>query len=85
MANLRHSVIFSFWKTTLDLVSSALHAHSIGHLRVDGDVTPKKRNNILLDFKDNNAWRVLIMTFSTGSIGFVNSPRASLPSLFAVY
>ncbi|CAG9975897.1 unnamed protein product [Clonostachys byssicola] len=63
------AVIFSFWKTTLDVVGDALEARGVKYLRVDGNVSPKKRNTILLDFQNRSAWRVLIMTFSTGSVG----------------
>lgn len=63
------SVIFSFWKTTLDVVGDALEARGVKYLRVDGNVLAKKRNTILLDFQNRSAWRVLIMTFSTGAVG----------------
>ncbi|KAJ3536179.1 hypothetical protein NM208_g5824 [Fusarium decemcellulare] len=62
-------IVFSFWKTTLDIVGSALEARGIKYLRVDGDVSPKKRNTILIDFQSKSARRVLIMTFSTGGVG----------------
>ncbi|KAF5004028.1 hypothetical protein FDECE_9441 [Fusarium decemcellulare] len=62
-------VIFSFWKTTLDVVGSALEDRGIKYLRVDGGISPKKRNAILTDFQNKNACRVLIMTFSTGGVG----------------
>ncbi|KAF4976356.1 hypothetical protein FZEAL_6954 [Fusarium zealandicum] len=62
-------VIFSFYKSTLDIVGSALKARGIKYLRCDGDIPPKKRNTILLDFQNKSSWRVLIMTFSTGAFG----------------
>lgn len=67
----RSSVVFSFWKKTLDIVGSALEAWGIKYLRVDGDIPVKKRNTTLLDFQNRTASRVLLMTFSTGAVGYV--------------
>ncbi|KAL8370100.1 hypothetical protein RB595_000460 [Gaeumannomyces hyphopodioides] len=62
-------VVFSFWKTTLDVAGKALDARGIKYLRVDGDVLPKKRGNILLKFQTRHASSVLLITFSTGAVG----------------
>ncbi|KAL8359454.1 hypothetical protein RB601_007831 [Gaeumannomyces tritici] len=62
-------VVFSFWKTTLDIVGKALDARGIKYLRVDGDVSAKKRGNILLKFQTRHAFSVLLITFSTGAVG----------------
>ena len=63
------SVIFSFWKRTLDIASSALIQKGIQHLRVDGDITARKRNRVLKDFQIRSDLKVLLMTFSTGAVG----------------
>ncbi|KAI3572908.1 DNA repair and recombination protein RAD5C [Fusarium oxysporum f. sp. albedinis] len=63
------SVIFSFYKSTLDIVGKALETRGIRYLRVDGDIPSKQRDKILEEFQINRAWRVLIMTFSTGAVG----------------
>ncbi|KAH6695694.1 P-loop containing nucleoside triphosphate hydrolase protein [Plectosphaerella plurivora] len=59
----------SFWKTSLDILCKALTDHKIKYLRVDGDMTAKKRNLTLLEFQNKSTWRVLLMTFSTGAAG----------------
>ncbi|KAJ0130150.1 hypothetical protein HZ326_26743 [Fusarium oxysporum f. sp. albedinis] len=64
-----YSVIFSFYKSTLDIVGKALETRGIRYLRVDGDIPSKQRDKILEEFQINRAWRVLIMTFSTGAVG----------------
>lgn len=62
-------MVFSFWKRTLDIVSSALSEKGIRHLRVDGDMTARKRNLVLKDFQVRSDYKVLLMTFSTGAVG----------------
>ncbi|KAK4166949.1 SNF2 family N-terminal domain-containing protein [Cladorrhinum sp. PSN259] len=62
-------VIFSFWKRTLDVVAKSLRHKQIKFDRIDGDVTPKRRNAILTKFQIQESSRVLIMTFSTGGVG----------------
>lgn len=63
------SVVFTFWKKTLDIIGNALETHGIKYLRVDGDVSPKQRGKILLNFQVRHAFRVLLITFSTGAVG----------------
>ena len=64
--------MFSFWKSSLNIVEKALADYGIKFLRVDGDVPAKKRNHILHEFQCKQTWRVLLMTFSTGSTGSVD-------------
>jgi SNF2 family DNA or RNA helicase len=77
------SVIFSFWKTTLEVVGAALEAAKIDYLRVDGDVPPKKRNAMLLQFQTRSASRVLLMTFSTGGVGYVPYAAPRCTAMFS--
>lgn len=65
----RFSIIFSFWKKTLDVVGKALDTQGVKYLRIDGDTTPRKRNNILTEFQSRSASRIIMMTFSTGAVG----------------
>lgn len=73
-------MIFSFWKKTLDILAAALEARRIEYLRVDGDVPVRKRGTILHQFQNREASRVLLITFSTGAVGYVptNLPQADL-------
>lgn len=63
------SIIFSFWKKTLDVVGKALDARCVKYLRIDGDTPSRKRNDILTEFQSRSASRVIMMTFSTGAVG----------------
>ena len=65
-----HSIVFTFWKKTLDILATALDAADIKYCRLDGSLTTKRRNEVLTDFRVNAASKVLIMTFSTGAIGY---------------
>ncbi|KAI0198194.1 SNF2 family N-terminal domain-containing protein [Astrocystis sublimbata] len=62
-------VIFAFWKKTLDIVQAALNDQHITCSRIDGNMLPRERSNALIEFQSRNALRVLLMTFSTGSVG----------------
>ncbi|KAI0894307.1 SNF2 family N-terminal domain-containing protein [Annulohypoxylon nitens] len=62
-------VIFSFWKKTLDIVSSALEEKGIKHQRIDGSIASSKRHAVLNEFQSRSASRVLLLTFSTGATG----------------
>ena len=64
------SIVFTFWKRTLDILASVFDAANMNYCRLDGSLTAKKRNEVLTNFKSNPASKVLIMTFSTGAIGY---------------
>ncbi|KAK8069385.1 hypothetical protein PG994_006001 [Apiospora phragmitis] len=62
-------LIFSFWKKTLDMIGQALENRGLSYLRVDGNMSAKKRNEALHQFQRNSSCRILMMTFSTGGVG----------------
>ncbi|KAH8662435.1 SNF2 family N-terminal domain-containing protein [Xylariales sp. PMI_506] len=62
-------VVFSFWKTTLDITEQALKSRNIEFIRVDGSMTPKARGKALKNFHERTTSRVLLITFSTGAAG----------------
>jgi SWI/SNF-related matrix-associated actin-dependent regulator of chromatin subfamily A3 len=64
-----HSIIFSCWTHTLDLISMYLRGASITFQRIDGDCPTSKRQKILDDFAHKPELRVLIMTTGTGAVG----------------
>lgn len=65
------SIVFSFWKSTLDLASSALKEAGFTCLQVDGDVPPKRRRDILQRFCKLETEAVLLMSLSCGAVGYV--------------
>ncbi|KAK3377269.1 SNF2 family N-terminal domain-containing protein [Lasiosphaeria ovina] len=71
------SIIFSFWKRSIDLVGKLFNEEGITFGRVDGDVDPPRRQRILAEFHDNPSVRVLLMTIGTGAMGLNNLSVAS--------
>lgn len=65
------SIVFSFWKSTLDLASSALKEAGFTCLQVDGDVPPKGRRDLLHRFCELETEAVLLMSLSCGAVGYV--------------
>lgn len=68
-----HSVIFSFWTSTLDLVSAALQASAIEYVRIDGKVKMKQREAHLKAFRSKPHVRVALLTISCGAVGLLSS------------
>ncbi|KAI0537718.1 hypothetical protein GGR58DRAFT_527015 [Xylaria digitata] len=62
------SIVFSFWKTTLEVAATALEYEGITYARIDGDVNSKKRVKIFEDFS-KQTYRVLLITLSCGAVG----------------
>jgi SWI/SNF-related matrix-associated actin-dependent regulator of chromatin subfamily A3 len=63
------SIVFSFWKRSIDLVGKLFNEEGIPFGRVDGDVDPPRRRKILEEFHSNHSLRVLVMTIGTGAVG----------------
>lgn len=64
------SIVFSFWKSTLDLASSALTQAGLTCLQVDGDVPSSQRGTILERFSELEGEAVLLMSLSCGGVGY---------------
>ncbi|KAI8622935.1 hypothetical protein F5Y19DRAFT_483275 [Xylariaceae sp. FL1651] len=62
------SVVFSFWKATLDMSAAALEHSGITWKRVDGDVEGPKRIKIFEDFAQRR-FHVLLISLSCGAVG----------------
>lgn len=65
----RISIVFSFWKKSLDLVDAMLDRKGIPHLRVDGSVPFGHRKLVLKLFQESHQGLVLLMTFGVGAVG----------------
>lgn len=63
------SVVFSAWRTTLDLAEAALTMAKIPFVRFDGKVAEKDRSTRLAQFSNDAAVRVILFTISCGAVG----------------
>jgi SWI/SNF-related matrix-associated actin-dependent regulator of chromatin subfamily A3 len=62
-----HSVVFSCWTSTLDLITSALRLRSIAHARIDGAVAMNKRQSAIALFKEDPTTNILLLTLASGA------------------
>jgi superfamily II DNA/RNA helicase len=67
------SIVFSFWKTTLDIVASMLDANSLPYYRIHGSLSASKRSKILMEFESSTTTRTLLITLGTGAVGYDSS------------
>ncbi|KAF8417487.1 SNF2 family N-terminal domain-containing protein [Tirmania nivea] len=65
----KHSIVFSSWVRSLELVEEALKSQGIGCVRVDGKLDSKARKKILRRFREDPYVLVLLMTTGTGAVG----------------
>ncbi|KAH7044601.1 DNA repair protein rad5 [Macrophomina phaseolina] len=71
------SVVFSFWKRTLDIVGKLFEANSVKFLRVDGSLPFAARKAVLSEFQSSTEKTVLLMTLGTGAVGLNSLSIAS--------
>ncbi|KAI0600378.1 SNF2 family N-terminal domain-containing protein [Biscogniauxia sp. FL1348] len=62
-------VVFSTWRTTLDIVEAGLKQASISCLRFDGKVPQKDRNGVIERFRNDPSVTILLLTLSCGAVG----------------
>ncbi|CAJ0544021.1 Ff.00g040430.m01.CDS01 [Fusarium sp. VM40] len=62
-------IIFSCWKTTLELVSKLLSHHSIEHGFIHGSLSLNERSKVLKEFRLTTGPNILLMTLGTGAVG----------------
>lgn len=63
------SIVFSYWKKTLDLVGKMLLARNIRSYFIHGSVAHSERRRVLADFRSQNGHGILLMTLGTGAVG----------------
>ncbi|KAH7163472.1 SNF2 family N-terminal domain-containing protein [Dactylonectria estremocensis] len=63
------NIVFSNWRTTLDVLEAGLNKASIETLRFDGKVPQKDRQSVLDRFRNDPNVRVLLLTLSCGAVG----------------
>lgn len=64
------SIVFSFWKKSLELVGQFMDKHGVFYLRLDGSLPFSKRTNVLSEFQVCQEGTVLLMTLGTGAVGY---------------
>ncbi|KAF2036243.1 hypothetical protein EK21DRAFT_96193 [Setomelanomma holmii] len=62
-------VIFSFWKTTLDIVAQMFDNNELPYYRIHGQIPASKRSKTLIDFESSSNVRILLITLGTGAVG----------------
>ncbi|SCV57371.1 related to global transactivator [Fusarium fujikuroi] len=62
-------VVFSSWRTTLNVIQASLDHESIPCLRFDGTVTQKERHSVIERFRNDPQIRVLLLTLTCGAVG----------------
>ncbi|KAK1978315.1 SNF2 family N-terminal domain-containing protein [Colletotrichum cereale] len=62
-------VVFSMWRSTLDLVQTGLERCGISSLRYDGSLNIHERHQVVQRFQEDPSLRVLVLTLSCGAVG----------------
>ncbi|GJC92624.1 DNA repair protein rad5 [Colletotrichum higginsianum] len=62
-------IVFSYWTSTLDLLSNLLHKEAVHHVQVDGRTSHIERSRRLEGFKERRDIPVLLMSVETGALG----------------
>ncbi|KAH0498289.1 hypothetical protein TgHK011_005546 [Trichoderma gracile] len=62
-------VVFSSWRTTLEIIELGLKQAGIPCLRYDGKVAQKDRHEVVERFRKDPTIRVLLLTISCGAVG----------------
>nr|CDP31246.1 Putative Helicase [Podospora anserina S mat+] len=66
---INHSVVFTSWRTTLNLLQILLTECSLPFLRIDGMVNATDRTAIIDNFSTNPDIPVLLLTINSGAVG----------------
>lgn len=64
-----HSLVFSYWTSTLDLLKKMLLREQMPFLSIDGRVMYKERPVILEQFRTDERIPILLMSIQTGAVG----------------
>lgn len=64
-----HSVVFSTWRLTLDIIEAGLDQASLRSVRFDGKVPQKERQSVVDQFQKDPNIRVMLLTLSCGAVG----------------
>jgi len=64
------SLVFTSWRTTLDILANVLTDKGIPWLRIDGRVSFSGRLEILSKFREDPDIPVLLMSIESGAVGY---------------
>lgn len=62
-------IVFSYWTSTLDLLSKSLDNVGASHVQVDGRTGYTERSQRLRQFREDTSIFVLLMSIGTGAVG----------------
>ncbi|KAF4980976.1 hypothetical protein FZEAL_3133 [Fusarium zealandicum] len=68
-ANMKYSIVFSYWTSTLDVLQKLLNAAGVSNTRIDGRTSYVERSNRLNTFRQDPRVTVLLMSIETGAVG----------------
>ncbi|EUC42633.1 hypothetical protein COCMIDRAFT_103006 [Bipolaris oryzae ATCC 44560] len=71
-------IIFSAWKTTLDIMAGIFDVASVPYYRIHGSIPGSRRSKILDDFEQSTTIRVLLITLGTGAVGLNKMKAANI-------
>ncbi|KAF2993054.1 hypothetical protein E8E14_000814 [Neopestalotiopsis sp. 37M] len=63
------SIVFSNWRSTLDIARTALDEAGVDCVQIDGNIKPKERASIFERFQTDSTTRVLLLSLSCGAVG----------------
>jgi len=66
------SIVFSTWRTSLDVVEVGLIQAGILCLRYDGKVPQRERHSVVTRFRQDPSVWVLLLTLACGAVGYAN-------------
>ena len=69
-----HSLVFTSWRSTLDILAHMLTDRGIPWLRIDGQVSFSDRSEILSKFSRDSNIPILLISIGTGAVGYDSQP-----------
>jgi SWI/SNF-related matrix-associated actin-dependent regulator of chromatin subfamily A3 len=66
------SLVFSYWKGTLNILESILNGRGMSYTRIDGGSSVEQRIKAIDRFQTDPTVKIMLLTLGTGSVGLVN-------------
>ncbi|KAK3387419.1 P-loop containing nucleoside triphosphate hydrolase protein [Podospora didyma] len=63
------NIVFTSWRSTIDMLSTMLFRHGIPYFRIDGRIRHFDRMGIISRFQETNEAPVLLMSIEAGAVG----------------
>ena len=71
-------IVFSAWKTTLDIMASIFDVALVPYFRIHGSIPASRRSKVLDNFEQSTTTRVLLITLGTGAVGLNKMKAANI-------